>query len=146
MFLRQLPHVYTCAIRESKVNKMRALWQRLLLLPSALLAASLAEVYAIDLEERDTRTPKPISSTPDSTFDDGVDGSWSSFTLRVGTPPQYIHTYASWAVYQTWAVLPQGCQWASNYKGCAQTRGGIFNETSSNSFKQKYPLCGFITR
>ncbi len=109
--------------------------QRVLLLPSAVLSLTLA--HALTITPRDTSSsdgPAPISFPPSGQWD-GIDGSWSSFTLRIGTPPQDVRTFLSWDAYQTWAVVPQGCEAAGNYDQCAQTRGGIFNETASTSWE-----------
>ena len=113
--------------------------ERMLLLPSALLALSLSRALAHGLQERDgnpTTVPAPISVAPSGSWD-GIDGSWSSFTLKIGTPPQEVHTFVSWSVYQTWAVLPDGCGHASNQNACEQDRGGFFNEKASTSFDRK---------
>ena len=118
---------------------MPSFLERILLLPSAIVAVTLSHALAHGIQELDTRSstvPAPISITPDGKWD-GVDGSWSSFTLKLGTPPQEVQTFISWSVYQTWAILPQGCENAANYAACAQDRGGLYNETSSTSFDEK---------
>ncbi|KAI7651179.1 acid protease, partial [Hortaea werneckii] len=77
--------------------------------------------------------PAPKSFAPDENWG-GIDGSWSTFALRIGTPPQFVQTYVSFNSYQTWAVLPQGCQAAADQEACADTRGGLFNQSASSSF------------
>ncbi|KAF2170245.1 hypothetical protein M409DRAFT_19847 [Zasmidium cellare ATCC 36951] len=116
---------------------MASLMGRLLLLPSALLALSASYAYASALEIRDdnsTTVPAPISFSPDQSWL-GIDGSWSTFTLRVGTPAQSVKALISFASYQTWVVLPQGCQAATDEDACAQTRGGIFDNNTSSTFE-----------
>jgi hypothetical protein len=114
-------------------------FRRLLLLPSAILALSVSQALASALQPRaaesNTTVPAPVSFTPDENWD-GIDGTWSTFTLRVGTPSQYIRVYASFNSYQNWVVLPQGCDAAQSYSSCAQTRGGIFNQSASTTFDE----------
>ncbi|KAK1810603.1 hypothetical protein LTR12_015041 [Friedmanniomyces endolithicus] len=116
---------------------MPSILDHLLLLPTALLALSVQCALAGPLEGRDTNNTviaAPIAFAPDESWD-GIDGSWSSFTVRIGTPAQYIRTFVSFASWQTLAVLPQGCQGASDYNSCAGTRGYIFNESASTTFQ-----------
>lgn len=116
--------------------------RRLLELPSALAilvytAAQFAEGSL--LEDRSNsnnntnRVPAPLSINPDQNWD-GIDGAWSSFTLRVGTPEQNVRTFVSTASYQTWVVLPQGCEAAGSPDLCANSRGWIFDANSSSTF------------
>ena len=118
---------------------MPSFLERILLLPSALLALSLSHALAYEVQVRDVGSktiPAPISIAPDGRWD-GVDGSWSSFAVQIGTPPQEVRTFISWSVYQTWAVLPDGCVAAENYAACATTRGGAYNESLSTSFQER---------
>ena len=64
---------------------------------------------------------------------DGIDGSWSSFVLRVGTPSQTVRVLASWSSYQTWVIHPQGCVGITT-PNCNGSRGGIFNSNASTSW------------
>jgi hypothetical protein len=109
----------------------------MLLLPQTLSALSMSHVLGSSIEPRDpysTGTPTPISFSPDQNFD-GIDGSWSSFTLRIGEPqPQYVRTFASWTSYQTIAVIPAGCNTSANYQECSDARGWIYDETKSKKF------------
>lgn len=107
--------------------------ERVLLLPAAVLAWSVSHAIAHALEPRTTAVPAPVSFAPDENWD-GIDGPWSSFTLRIGTPQQFVRTFVSFQSYQTWAVLPQGCEAASDYSACAQQRGWIYNESASSTF------------
>ncbi|KAK3068043.1 hypothetical protein LTR53_014689 [Teratosphaeriaceae sp. CCFEE 6253] len=118
---------------------MPSLLDRLRLLPSGLLLLSLQHALAGALDVRATKNTTvlaaPIAFPPDESWD-GIDGAWSSFSLRIGTPPQTIRTFVSFASFQTLAVLPQGCQAAEDYDACASTRGYIYNETASSTFDQ----------
>jgi hypothetical protein len=101
----------------------------------ALLATStfISQSLGSSLQKRAGNVIAPLSITPDQNWD-GVDGKWSSFTLRVGTPQQFVRTFVSWAIYQTWVVLPQGCLAAADQKACADARGWLFNNKSSSTF------------
>ena len=116
---------------------MPSLLKQLLLLPTALLSLCLSQVSADVLEKRQDETttlPAPIVFTPDQNWD-GIDGTWSTFTLRVGTPQQFVRTFLSWTSYQTWVVLPEGCP-NSNDTTCAETRGWLFNQSASTTFDE----------
>ncbi|GAB7341715.1 hypothetical protein MBLNU457_g0054t1 [Dothideomycetes sp. NU457] len=107
----------------------------------ALLLVS-RTVFGYSLERRASNAT-PLAFSPDQNWD-GIDGSWSTFTLRVGTPSQIVRVFASWMSYQTWVVHPQGCLGYSNTTGtsCQQSRGGIF-ETNASSTWDNVGLYGF---
>lgn len=77
--------------------------------------------------------PSPIAFAPDQRWD-GIDGSWSSFSVRVGTPAQVVRTFVSWSLYQTWVVVPSGCTWATDQNACAQSRGNLFDPSKSSTW------------
>lgn len=119
---------------------MPSLFQHALLLPTALLAltfscaASQTHSTDVALQARDT-LPAPLSVTPDQNWD-GIDGKWSSFTLRVGTPQQFVRVFLSFAVYQTWVVLgPTACAGSADEDACADSRGGLFDTNSSSTYE-----------
>ncbi|KAK4539114.1 hypothetical protein LTR36_001469 [Oleoguttula mirabilis] len=115
---------------------MPSLVHHMLLLPSALLALSVSHALGAVLETRQsnsTTVPAPIAIAPDENWD-GIDGAWSSFTLRVGTPQQIVRTLVSFTAYQTWVVFPAGCEAAASQSSCAQSRGGVFNQSASSTF------------
>lgn len=116
-----------------------SLLKRLLLLPTAVVSTVLSHAYAqpVDREKEDNTTiPAPISIIPDQNWD-GIDGSWSTFTLRVGTPEQYVRTLVSTASYQTWVVLPEGCEGAIDGNACAEDRGSLFSTNESSTWRQQ---------
>ncbi|KAF1354757.1 aspartic peptidase domain-containing protein [Delphinella strobiligena] len=90
-------------------------------------------VHAGVLVARETTIPAPLAFTPDENWD-GIDGSWSSFTLRVGTPSQTVRVFPSWMSYQTWVIATQGCESSSDVSACASARGGLFNYSQSSTF------------
>ncbi|CAK3949609.1 peptidase aspartic [Lecanosticta acicola] len=115
-------------------------FRHLLLLPTALLPllahALHVDANVLQLQPRADTTntiPAPISISPDQNWD-GIDGAWSTFTLRVGTPQQFVRTYISFAAYQTWVVLPEGCAAAAIQASCADSRGWLYNESASSTF------------
>lgn len=111
---------------------MASFFQRVLF---ALLATSISisQAFGTALQQRDSKVIAPLSITPDQNWD-GIDGKWSSFTLRVGTPQQFVRTFVSFAVYQTWVVLPLGCVAAEDQSACADARGWLFDNDTSSTF------------
>lgn len=67
-------------------------------------------------------------------FSQGNDGSWSSFNISVGTPPQPVQVLAATQIPEIWVVLPGGCADPSN---CTDTRGGSFDKIKSSSWISK---------
>ncbi|KAL8950015.1 MAG: hypothetical protein Q9222_003924 [Ikaeria aurantiellina] len=77
------------------------------------------------------KSPSPISWAP-SQWWDGIDGNWSSFDLRVGTPEQAVRVLPSTAASATWIVRAGGCDPPS--LDCTNARGGLFNESTSSTW------------
>ncbi|KAJ9643450.1 hypothetical protein H2199_004129 [Coniosporium tulheliwenetii] len=90
---------------------------------------------AVALEPRATAPPSPIAFAPDQNWD-GIDGPWSSFTLRVGTPAQYVRVFASTGSQQTWVVLPQACQNYPDREQCREARGDDFVVNASSTWNE----------
>ncbi|EME83154.1 uncharacterized protein MYCFIDRAFT_215206 [Pseudocercospora fijiensis CIRAD86] len=120
---------------------------RCLLLPTPLLSYMLhvSALRFIEPRHHDTTSasaststsiPAPISINPDQNWD-GIDGPWNSFTLRVGTPEQTVRTLLSFASYQTWVVLPEGCQAAASQAACAESRGSLFYKNESSTWDEQ---------
>jgi hypothetical protein len=71
---------------------------------------------------------------------DGIDGLWSSFVLRVGTPAQDVRALVSTNSPETLVVLPIGCTSAAIKpvpEGCANSRGGLFNPNTSSTWQDQ---------
>ncbi|KAJ0118639.1 hypothetical protein J7T55_012892 [Diaporthe amygdali] len=69
---------------------------------------------------------------------DGVDGSWSTFIVRVGTPEQYFSVLPSTANQQTWVPIPEGCDSSrvGNFSNCGDSRGvWPFENENSKGFQ-----------
>ncbi|KAH7363823.1 aspartic peptidase domain-containing protein [Rhexocercosporidium sp. MPI-PUGE-AT-0058] len=79
-------------------------------------------------------TPAPLVVPPSQVWD-GNDGPWSSFFLRVGSPPQTVRVLLSTASNQPLVVLPQGC-YSDDTSDCANSRGGLFQTNSSSTWTQ----------
>ncbi|GJN73925.1 Acid protease [Purpureocillium lilacinum] len=77
--------------------------------------------------------PAPVAVSA-SQFFEGIDGPWSTFELRVGTPAQNIRFLPGTSSTLTTVVLPEGCQGQS--KDCAENRGGVFNKTASTTWSE----------
>ena len=76
---------------------------------------------------------KRSSTYTSSQYRDGNDGPWSSFLLRVGSPPQSMRVLISTASNQPWVVLPEGCSLCVP-SDCPQIRGGIFHLNQSSTW------------
>lgn len=75
--------------------------------------------------------PAPLPIAPSKIFD-GDDGNWSSFTVKVGEPPQDVRVLVSTLVPETWVVLAAGC--SSGDSTCSNSRGGLFEPSKSTTW------------
>lgn len=66
---------------------------------------------------------------------EGIDGQWSTFELRVGTPAQNLRVLPGTSSTQTIVVLEQGCR-NLDVADCPNSRGSLFNVTASTTWKQ----------
>lgn len=109
---------------------------RLCLLAAALLAPARAG---------DSVLPLPISVAPDQNWE-GIDGSWNTFSLRVGTPYQPVHVFVSTASQQTWTVAKYACMRPATDAAtntttetqdtdCWDARGWTFDTNASSSWR-----------
>ncbi|KAL7928368.1 acid protease [Trichoderma chlorosporum] len=107
-----------------------------LLLWTLLAPNALASALDLGLMRKraDDPIPSPVSVSP-SQFFEGIDGPWSTFELRVGTPAQNIRILPGTSSTQTLVVLPEGCQ-IINVTNCANSRGNLFNTTASKTWKE----------
>ncbi|KAL8767803.1 MAG: hypothetical protein Q9209_005797 [Squamulea sp. 1 TL-2023] len=75
---------------------------------------------------------RAISVQPSQDWD-GNDGPWSTFAIRVGTPPQTVRVLASTTVPETWVVSSGGCV-ASDPASCSDSRGVLFSPNASTTW------------
>jgi hypothetical protein len=61
---------------------------------------------------------------------DGNDGSWSSFAVLIGTPPQAVRVLPDIAGNSIWTVSSQACD-TSETNDCPSSRGNVFNSSQS---------------
>lgn len=62
----------------------------------------------------------------------GNDGNWSTFQLRIGTPPQSVDVLPSTSGSSIWVGAPDACD--SVYTACPTLRGGLFSSGLSTSY------------
>lgn len=60
----------------------------------------------------------------------GNDGSWSTFTIRLGNPPNAFHILPATNVQETWVPLPQACN-SRAFDNCTRLRGIEGNDTTA---------------
>ncbi|KAL8715954.1 MAG: hypothetical protein Q9220_000621 [cf. Caloplaca sp. 1 TL-2023] len=85
----------------------------------------MSDSHMMQLIERQTAPSSSSSSKafavpPDQNWD-GNDGSWSTFIIQVGSPPQYFRVLPSINGQETWIPVPIDCQqgpsWCGNARG-----------------------------
>ena len=89
---------------------------------------------AMALSLRQTTVPAPYVVPPSQQFD-GAKGSWSTFSISVGTPPQDFRVLVSTASSETWIPVAQGCM-QFDVSNCPELRGvGLFNGVQNPGFE-----------
>jgi hypothetical protein len=85
------------------------------------------------LWRRASTVPAPFSVQPSQKFD-GSDGSWSTFVVSVGTPPQNFRVLPATHISETWVISPDGCI-ITDPSDCQSARGGdVFNGQAPQGF------------
>ncbi len=64
---------------------------------------------------------------------EGNDGLWSTFSIGIGSPAQYVRVLISTTIIQPWAVLSEGCV-AFSSPDCVDSRGGVFETNTSTTW------------
>ena len=80
-----------------------------------------------------------LAGLPKLTEDrDGIDGPWSTFAIRAGSPFQTLRVLVSTAVPETWVIDPLGCSDVGGNKDpqCTNARGLLFDNKTSTSWKE----------
>lgn len=67
---------------------------------------------------------------------DGIDGQWSTFMLRIGSPPQIVKLLPSITGQSVWTVLSQACQVPSQ-DDCKSARGEVFSTNLSSTWEEQ---------
>lgn len=114
---------------------------RRFLLLGALLALLNLVYAATDLDS----LPAPLSIDPAQDWE-GIDGSWNTFPLRIGTPEQNTRGFISTTSQQTWAVYfnacaigelhPDGSTTRALNRTCFDDRGRTFDFDLSESWNR----------
>jgi hypothetical protein len=83
-----------------------------------------------------TAVPAPFSLEPAWSWS-GDDGSWSTFQIAVGTPPQPFNILPSTTGAEVWIPIPEGCEGILvNIQNCGILRGvDDFNGETSRGFQ-----------
>jgi hypothetical protein len=86
-------------------------------------------------DKRNSKVPQPFSFSPSANWE-GNDGTWSTFIIRVGTPPQTFRVLISTAGQETWVPLaPQACL-PTDPANCGDLRGAqTFQNAASAGFE-----------
>ncbi|KAG9233049.1 aspartic peptidase domain-containing protein, partial [Amylocarpus encephaloides] len=63
----------------------------------------------------------------------GNDGSWSTFAIQIGTPPQTLKVQMSTSGTQIAAIAPEGCG-SGDSVDCRKLRGEFFNYNDSTTY------------
>ncbi|KAK6501214.1 hypothetical protein TWF481_009058 [Arthrobotrys musiformis] len=86
------------------------------------------------LQRRDIATPFPVEVDPSQEWD-GNDGPWSTFAVRVGTPPQVVRVLPGTGSNQQMVVLPEGCMASQDTSACPNLRGLTFKANESTTWE-----------
>ena len=83
-----------------------------------------------------TSQAQPFSFPTSQTWD-GNDGSWSTFIISVGTPPQTFRILPATRADETWVPIPAGCSQSSDLPNCGNLRGAdFFQNAISEGFEK----------
>lgn len=84
-------------------------------------------------KKRQETVAAPVVVNPSQSWY-GPDGSWSTFRIQVGTPPQSFDVLPSTSGSETWVPLPEGCT-ADDPTNCPTLRGvQPFNGLAAEGF------------
>lgn len=92
-------------------------------------------------------TPRPFCKCANvaCTRRDGKDGSWSTFRIEVGNPPQQLRVLPASGQSTSWLVLQEACGVSADDK-CAYNRGFTFNRNVSSTWDEygSFSLLNFL--
>ena len=92
------------------------------------------------MSSQEATIPAPYLVAPTYQWD-GDDGSWSTFAIEAGTPPQTFRLLPSTIGEEVWLPIPEGCEsWLSSVSDCGSLRGSAvgrgWNYDNSTSWVQ----------
>ncbi|KIV86746.1 hypothetical protein PV11_02341 [Exophiala sideris] len=93
---------------------------------SILLVAGLLPQFVLATSQN----PQPIVASTNTDFL-GYDGSWSTVSIRVGSPEQWLDVLPSTISQETWVIGPAGCDGTTI---CQNKRGGLFAANASTTW------------
>jgi len=109
-------------------------------LPSAIVVVVSSLCCCIQISStmalalRETTVPAPYVALPSQDWD-GNDGSWSTFSINVGSPGQDFNVLVSTSASATFIPVPEGCP-STEPANCASLRGvQSFSGASSPGFQ-----------
>ena len=88
---------------------------------SSGLSTSMIETAELEPRASSTNNSLPYVFPPSQEWL-GNDGSWSTFILRVGTPPEAYQILPATNIQETWVPLSQACA-SSDFNRCTHLRG-----------------------
>lgn len=104
------------------------------------LLTSLAQAgFSTPILRRAISIPAPLS-VPPTTYWEGIDGTWNTFALQVGTPAQTSRVLISTALQESFVINPKACQFTTTNEQCndlADNRGGVYNSNSSTTYENQ---------
>ncbi|KAF3153723.1 hypothetical protein EYR41_005663 [Orbilia oligospora] len=86
------------------------------------------------LRRRETTIQFPVEVDPSQEWD-GKDGPWSTFAVRIGTPPQVARILPGTGSNQQMVVLPEGCMSSKDTSTCPKLRGFTFKINESTTWE-----------
>lgn len=120
------------------------LWTSLSLCSAAYVQKNITDTPGYTLLQGISSVPAPLVVAPDQGWA-GIDGSWNTFSLRVGSQQTIIRVLPSTSSQQIWVVDLAGCTGTfedtltdTNVtridEACRDSRGQLFNITNSGSW------------
>ncbi|KAH8597541.1 aspartic peptidase domain-containing protein [Bisporella sp. PMI_857] len=97
-------------------------------LPCALISLLAAAAVAADAA--------PVVFSASQNWD-GIDGPWSTFSVRLGNPEQIVRVLPSTSGYNVIVNLPGACNETSDYNGCVTARAGVFDPSGSKTWQEQ---------
>jgi hypothetical protein len=101
-----------------------------------LFASLVSGLSLPELARRANSIPTPLSVPPTTSWE-GIDGSWNTFAIRIGTPPQVQLGIISTTSQETWVVHPGACDYYQDKEACGNARGGMWYSNKSSTYAEE---------